>query len=470
MKTGAAVILAAGLGKRMKSKTAKVLHPIAGRPMLTYAVERALALSVSKVVVVAGHQSERIKEVLAPYPVEIVQQPLQRGTADAVMQSKAALESVRAPILILNADTPLITERTLADFLAAHGKDKAAVTMLTAVVSNPGGYGRVLRDGKGRVKRVVEQKDATGAQLKVREINTGFYVVDPGFLFKALRSVRNENRQGEFYLTDIIEAAVRERRKVAAVRLDENTEEILGINTREDLARAEAVVRRRIRRDHMDNGVSLLDPDTAWIDAGVTIGRDTALHPNVQIEGDTRIGEDCVIRSYNRISDCRIGSGVVILDACVLEGSVLEDGVTVGPFAHLRPGTTVRKGARIGNFVEMKKTDLGEGSKANHLSYLGDAVIGKGVNIGAGTITCNYDGYEKFQTVIEDGVFVGSDTQLVAPVRVGRGAVIGAGTTVCADVPEDALAVSRTRQENKPGWAGRRRELKKKRANRRPKG
>jgi bifunctional UDP-N-acetylglucosamine pyrophosphorylase/glucosamine-1-phosphate N-acetyltransferase len=460
VKAGAAVILAAGLGKRMKSKTAKVLHPLAGRPMLTYAVERALALSAAKTVVVAGHQSERIKEVLSPYRVEIVHQPLQRGTADAVLQAKAVLESVRGPVLILNADTPLITDQTLGALLAAHGREKAAVTLLTALVSNPDGYGRIVRDARGRVKRVVEQKDASDAQLRVKEINTGFYVADPGFLFNALRTVRNSNRQGEFYLTDIIEAAVRGRRKLAVVRLARDPEEITGINTRADLARAEGILRRRIRRNLMEDGVTLLDPDTAWIDAGVAIGRDTVVHPNVRIEGESRIGEDCVIRSHSRLADCRVGSGVEIRDACVLEGSVLEDGVTVGPFAHLRAGTVVRKGARIGNFVETKKTEVGEGSKANHLAYLGDAVIGKGVNIGAGTITCNYDGYEKFQTVIEDGVFVGSDTQLVAPVRVGRGAVVAAGSTVCRDVPEDALAMSRVPQENKPGWARRRREAR----------
>jgi bifunctional UDP-N-acetylglucosamine pyrophosphorylase/glucosamine-1-phosphate N-acetyltransferase len=464
LKSGAAVILAAGLGKRMKSKTAKVLHPLAGRPMLIYAVERALGLSVPKIVVVTGHQSERIKEVLSPYRVEIVHQPLQRGTADAVLQAKAALESVRAPVLVLNADTPLITDQTLRALLDAHGREKATVTMLTAVVSNPDGYGRVIRGAKGRVTGVVEQKDASGAQLKVKEINTGFYVVDPGFLFQALRSVGNRNRQGEFYLTDIIGTAVRERRKLAVLRLERDPEEITGINTRSDLARADAILRRRIRRDLLENGVGLLDPETARIDAGVAIGRDTVIHPNVQIEGDTRIGEDCVIRSNSRLTDCRVGSGVEVRDSCVLEGSVLEDDVAVGPFARLRAGTVVRKGGRIGNFVETKKTELGEGSKANHLTYLGDSVIGKGVNIGAGTITCNYDGYEKFRTVIEDEVFVGSDSQLVAPVRVGKGSVVAAGSTITGDVPPDALAMSRMPQENKPDWARVRRELKKTRS------
>ncbi|HLB94656.1 MAG TPA: bifunctional UDP-N-acetylglucosamine diphosphorylase/glucosamine-1-phosphate N-acetyltransferase GlmU [Nitrospiria bacterium] len=457
MKSLTAIILAAGLGRRMKSKQAKVLHPLAGRPMVTYPVERAQGLGIDKIVVVVGHQAERVKEVLAPLGVEVVHQAQPRGTGDAVLQTREALTRIHGPILILNGDAPLITEQTLKRLIKTRETEKATLTLLTAVLSEPEGYGRVIRDRSGQIRKVMEEKDATPSEQAIREINTGFYIVDRAFLFDALESLKTDNSQREYYLTDIVAAAAKQHVRLAAVRLDEDVEEVMGVNTRMDLALAEKIMRRRIVSEHLQNGVTLIDPDTTWIDAGVRIGRDTVIHPNVQIEGKSRIGEDCVIRSHTRLTDCHLGSGVVIKDSCVLTESILEDGASVGPFAHLRPGTALRKGARIGNFVEAKKTELGEGSKANHLTYLGDATIGKGVNIGAGTITCNYDGVKKHETIIEDGVFVGSDTQLVAPVKIGRGAVIGAGSTITKDVPPDALAVARVRQVNKPGWAKKRR-------------
>ena len=457
MKSLTAIILAAGLGRRMKSKQAKVLHPLAGRPMVTYPVERAQGLGIDKIVVVVGHQAERVKEVLAPLGVEVVHQAQPRGTGDAVLQTREALTRIYGPILILNGDAPLITEQTLKRLIKTHETEKATLTLLTAVLSEPEGYGRVIRDRSGQIRKVMEEKDATPSEQAIREINTGFYIVDRAFLFDALESLKTDNSQREYYLTDIVAAAAKQHVRLAAVRLDEDVEEVMGVNTRMDLALAEKIMRRRIVSEHLQNGVTLIDPDTTWIDAGVRIGRDTVIHPNVQIEGKSRIGEDCVIRSHTRLTDCHLGSGVVIKDSCVLTESILEDGASVGPFAHLRPGTALRKGARIGNFVEAKKVELGEGSKANHLTYLGDAAIGKGVNIGAGTITCNYDGVKKHETIIEDGVFVGSDTQLVAPVKIGRGAVIGAGSTITKDVPPDALAVARVRQVNKPGWAKKRR-------------
>jgi bifunctional UDP-N-acetylglucosamine pyrophosphorylase/glucosamine-1-phosphate N-acetyltransferase len=459
MKPLSAIILAAGLGKRMKSKKAKVLHSIAGRPMVTYPVEQARALGLEKIIVVVGPQADNVKEVLAPYGVEVVHQAQPRGTGDAVLQTREALASIHGPLLILNGDCPLITGQTLEEFIRTHEAEKATLTLLTAVLPEPQGYGRIILNNNNKIEKIVEEKDATVTEQALGEINTGFYVVDRAFLFEAVQALKPDNRQGEYYLTDIVAAAVKQGVRVSALRLEgRRVEEVLGINTRMDLARAEKVMRRRILTEHMQNGVTLIDPETTWVDAGVLIGRDTVIYPDVQIEGKSRIGEECVIRSHTRITDCQLGSGVLVKDSCVLTESILEDGASVGPFAHLRPGTVLRRGARIGNFVEAKKTEVGEGSKANHLTYLGDTTIGKGVNIGAGTITCNYDGIRKHPTVIEDEVFVGSDTQLVAPVKIGKGAVIGAGSTITKDVPPDALAVSRAKQMNRSGWAKKRRK------------
>jgi bifunctional UDP-N-acetylglucosamine pyrophosphorylase / glucosamine-1-phosphate N-acetyltransferase len=458
MTKASAIILAAGLGKRMKSKTAKVLHPIAGRPMVSYAVERALALGIKKTVVVIGHPSERLRAALAPYGVETVEQRQPKGTADAVMKTKKVLSGIAGPILILNADTPLISDATLRHLIAAHYEEEAVLTLLAAVVAHPEGYGRIVRGKDGKLRRIVEDKDASADVRAITEINTGFYVVQGDFLFKALESVKNHNRQKEYYLTDMIETAIRAGKKTAVVRADNGSGEILGINTREDLAVAEKIMRRRIVSEHLAGGVTFFDPDSAWIDAGVQIGRDTVIFPGVRIEGASTIGEDCVIGAQSSLADCQIGSRVTIKDFSVMEGASVEDGAQVGPFTHLRPGTVVRKRAKVGNFVEAKKADIGEGSKANHLSYLGDAVIGRRVNIGAGTITCNYDGHEKHRTVIGDNVFIGSDTQLIAPVKVGRNAFVGAGSTITRDVPADALGLSRAPQVNKAGWAKKRKK------------
>ncbi|MCP9455325.1 MAG: bifunctional UDP-N-acetylglucosamine diphosphorylase/glucosamine-1-phosphate N-acetyltransferase GlmU, partial [Nitrospira sp.] len=310
--------------------------------------------------------------------------------------------------------------------------------------------------GGAEVLKIVEDRDATPMERGIKEINVGTYVVSADFLFPALEQVQPRNAQGEYYLTDIVALAVAQRRRVCAVRL-RNPEEGLGVNTRAQLAEAERIIRRQIRDRWLNEGITMIDPHSVWIDADVSIGQDTILYPYVTIEGKTEIGEDCVVRSHSRLVDCQVGNRVEILDHCVLKESLVEDDVVVGPFAHLRPGVLVRRKARIGNFVEMKKTELGEESKANHLSYLGDAKIGKGVNIGAGTITCNYDGVRKHQTLIGDHVFIGSDSQLVAPVSVGNGAVIAAGTTVTKDVPPEALAIARTPQDNRAGWAMKRR-------------
>ncbi|MBI3609673.1 MAG: bifunctional UDP-N-acetylglucosamine diphosphorylase/glucosamine-1-phosphate N-acetyltransferase GlmU [Nitrospirae bacterium] len=459
MTTIATVILAAGLGKRMQSKRVKVLHPIAGRPMIRYSIDAARKLPSDRIIVVVAHQAEAVKPILADQPVEIIHQGRPLGTGHAVLQTEPALADFRGPILILNADVPLITVETIRSMINTHRKQEADLTFLTATLSDPSGYGRVIRDSEGRVIAVVEEKDAQPHQRAVREINTGFYIVESAFLFGALRELKADNTQQEYYLTDIVTMAVRQGLKLNTAEVG-CLEEIIGINNRADLVRIEKIVYRRIAERHMTEGVTLLDPDTIWIEADVVIGRDTLIYPNVRLEGASRIGEDCVIRSHTRISNCRLETGVTVNDSCVLAESVLEDGATVGPFARLRPGTMLHKGAKIGNFVETKRAELGEGSKANHLTYLGDAVIGKEVNIGAGTITCNYDGIRKHQTVIEDEVFVGSDAQFVAPVRIGRGAVIGAGSTITKDVPPDSLALSRAKQEVKKDWAKRRKKAK----------
>jgi bifunctional UDP-N-acetylglucosamine pyrophosphorylase / glucosamine-1-phosphate N-acetyltransferase len=501
MKNVGAIIMAAGLGKRMRSKLGKVLHPVAGRPMVLYAVELAERLTDEGIAVVVGHQGDHVKAVLDAYaagrrtaknsnksrPVAgrekgltahvknpaskapsilIAEQAQRLGTGHAVMQARSAILRVRGraagTYLILNGDTPLLTEATVRQLLHVHEAEKAAVTILTALLDDPAGYGRVIRAhtaGEPRqVLKIVEDRDADVSESAVQEINVGTYVVDGAFLFQALDQLQPKNVQQEYYLTDLVRLAVDQGRGVSAMVVAD-ADEGLGVNSRRQLAMAEHVIRERIRARWMEEGVTLHDPATTWIDADVHIGQDTILYPHVTLEGDTSIGHDCVIRSHTRLANSIVGNGVVIQDSCVITDSRLEDRASIGPFAHLRPGSVVRRNAKVGNFVEMKKAELGEGAKANHLSYLGDARIGKDVNIGAGTITCNYDGYHKFETVIEDEVFIGSDTQLVAPVKVGRGSIIAAGTTITQNVPPNSLAISRTVQANRIGWASKRRAL-----------
>lgn len=491
----AAIVMAAGLGKRMQSKQVKVLHAVAGRPMVLYALDLANRLAGAGTVVVVGHQGEQVKAVIDAHgaavgtpagvrgsakreqgltahvgreaspspPTLIAEQQQQLGTGHAAMQARGAFLRARgAPAstyVILNGDTPLLREETLRALIRLHESERATMTILTALVDNPAGYGRVVRQGAGGpVLRIVEDRDATAIEAAIREINVGTYVVDGLFLFEALDKLEPRNAQREYYLTDIVGQAV-ERGLTVAAMVAPSAEESLGINTRWQLATAEQVIRREICDRWMEAGVTLRDPSTTWIDHDVKIGQDTVLYPNVTLEGHTKIGEDCIIHAQTRITNSELGRHVVVQDGCVVKDAYLDEGATIGPFAHLRPGTVLRKGAKVGNFVEIKKTELGEGSKANHLSYLGDARIGRGVNIGAGTITCNYDGVHKHETVIGDDVFVGSDSQFVAPVTVGRGAVIAAGSTVTQDVPSDALAVARAAQVNRPGWAARRRAL-----------
>ena len=459
-----AVVMAAGLGKRMKSKLAKVLHPVAGRPMVLYGVDLARQLAGEHVAVVVGYQGKDVRtaiEASGPrQPVMIVEQAQQLGTGHAVQQARDVfrrLGKTLSTYVILNGDTPLLQAATMQALLQLHLEERATVTLLTAAVDDPAGYGRVVRANDGHVQKIVEDRDATGTEKQIREINVGTYVMDGPFLFEALDKLQPRNAQGEYYLTDVVALAVERGLRVSALAVSEA--EGMGINTREQLAAAEQAIRRQICAHWMREGVTLRNPATTSIDAEVVIGRDTVIHSEVTLEGRTTIGEDCIVRSHTRISDSTLGHRVVVQDHCVIRESRLEDDAAIGPFVHLRPGAVLRRAAKVGNFVEMKKAELGEGSKANHLSYLGDATIGKGVNIGAGTITCNYDGQKKHATVIGDDVFVGSDVQFVAPVTIGKGAVIAAGATITADVPPDTLAIARAAQVNRPGWASRQRAL-----------
>ncbi|MBX3329392.1 MAG: bifunctional UDP-N-acetylglucosamine diphosphorylase/glucosamine-1-phosphate N-acetyltransferase GlmU [Nitrospira sp.] len=474
------IVMAAGLGKRMKSSQVKVLHHVAGQPMVLYAVDVALQLASHRIAVVVGHQSDRVRQVIetgiAGRPgsksVRIVEQAKQLGTGHAVMQSRPVFcdddEARPRNYLILNGDTPLLKEETARELLRVHQTQSATVTILTAMLDDPSGYGRVIRrqpggDHQGAITssdvlKIVEDCDATAVERAAKEINVGTYVVSGEFLFDALDKLEPRNAQNEYYLTDIVGTAVAQGRRVAAVTLHD-PEEGLGVNTRQQLAAAEQVVRQQIRERWLEAGVTMRDPGSVWIDAGVTIGRDTVLYPHVSLEGKTMVGEGTTIRSGVRVTDCMIGDRVEILDFSVLSESDVDDDAHLGPFVHLRPGVVIRRKAKVGNFVEMKKTELGEGSKANHLSYLGDATIAEGVNIGAGTITCNYDGARKHRTVIGKNVFLGSDTQLIAPVTIGEGSVVAAGTTVTQDVPADSLAIARVLQVNRVGWVAKRRVL-----------
>jgi bifunctional UDP-N-acetylglucosamine pyrophosphorylase / glucosamine-1-phosphate N-acetyltransferase len=454
------VILAAGLGTRMKSGLAKALHPVAELPLVQHVLNAAAGLDPGKIVLVLGHQADRVKTAVANYGADIVIQTEQLGTGHAVQQAREALAGASGPVMILCADTPLLTTETLRSVVDQHRKSRAAVTFITALVENPFGYGRIVR-GKGGVKAVVEEKDATAAQKKIREVNAGIYCFDPKFLLSALTQLGRNNAQGEYYLPDTIALARKKTRTVSAF-VCPDTDEVMGVNSRSDLSRAEAIMQQRINRRWMAEGVSMLDPGSVFIGMDALLGRDIVLYPGVRIEGRTTIGDGCVIYPGCRIRDSVLANRVTIKDHSVIEQAEVAAAASIGPFAHLRPGAVIGEKARIGNFVEVKKSTIGAGSKANHLSYIGDATVGRDVNIGAGVITCNYDGYEKFRTVIEDNVFVGSDAQLVAPVRVGSGAVIAAGATITRDVPADALAINRMPQEIREGFASRRRKLKQK--------
>lgn len=452
------LVLAAGLGTRMKSELAKALHPLAGRPLIQHVLNTAAGVEPEKIVLVLGYQADKVRSAVDVYRPEIVLQAEQLGTGHAVQQAAETISRGAGPVMVLCADTPLVTTKTLKDLFELHQKSRAAVTFITAEVDNPFGYGRVVR-GRSGIMRVVEERDATTAQKKIQAVNAGIYCFDRKFLLSSLTLLGKTNAQKEYYLPDVIELAIKRKHRVSAL-LCEDPQEIMGVNSRYDLSLAEAIMRRRMNRKLMLEGVTMLDPETVFIGDEVRLERDVVIYPNVRIEGGSRIGASSIIHPGSRIVGSVLAENVTIKDYSVIEESVIAAGASVGPFAHVRPGCIIEARAKIGNFVEVKKSTVGEGSKVNHLAYLGDATVGRAVNIGAGVIICNYDGYAKYPTVIEDNVFVGSDSQLVAPVKIGRGALIAAGSTITRDVPADALAISRVPQDTRKGFASRRRRLK----------
>jgi bifunctional UDP-N-acetylglucosamine pyrophosphorylase / glucosamine-1-phosphate N-acetyltransferase len=440
----------------MRSRLPKVLHRLGGRSMIEHVLWAAAALSPATITIIVGHRAELVRDHLAGWPqVQFALQEPQLGTAHALQQAEGPLTGRRGTLLLLSGDVPLLRATTLLRLVEAHTGAGAAATVVTALVDRPYGYGRVVRT-EGRIARIVEERDASPAERQIKEINSGIYAFDLDPLWDALHGIASQNAQGEFYLTDLVAIYRRRRLPVETVVVDD-PQQIRGINSRTELAEVGALVRQQKNEELMAAGVTLVDPATTYIDADVEVGADTVIHPGVTLEGQTRIGGACEIHSHVRISDSEIGDRVTVLNCCLVLGSRIAAGATVGPFAHLRPESVVGEGAKVGNFVELKETTLGAGSKANHLSYLGNAVIGEQVNVGAGTITCNYDGQQKHPTVIEDGAFIGSDSQLIAPVRVGRGAYVAAGSSITSDVPAGALGIARGRQTNVEGWVGRRR-------------
>jgi bifunctional UDP-N-acetylglucosamine pyrophosphorylase/glucosamine-1-phosphate N-acetyltransferase len=448
-------VLAAGQGTRMKSALPKVLHPIAGRAMVERVLRTSASLDPATTTLIVGHQAVVVRERLAaryPFLQFAVQEP-QQGTAHALQQAEAVLKGRTGTLVLLSGDVPLLSANTLRRLVDTHRAATAAATIVTAIVDRPYGYGRIVRKA-GRIARIVEERDASPTERQLHEINSGIYAFDLEPLFDALRSIASHNAQGEYYLTDLVGIYRRRKLPVETLTVD-NPQEIRGINSRSELAEVSTLVRQNKNEELMAAGVTIVDPATTYIDPDVEVGADTVIHPGVVIEGQTRIGGACEIQAYVRIRDSEIADRVTINNFCLIVGARVADGVSIGPFAHLRPDTAVGEGAKIGNFVELKKTTMGPGSKANHLAYLGDATIGANVNVGAGTITCNYDGTNKHPTVIEDGAFIGSDTQLIAPVRVGKGAYVAAGSSITEDVPAGSLGIARGRQTNVEGWVER---------------
>ena len=437
--------MAAGLGTRMKSNRAKVLHKLDGRPLINHVVEAALALEPKSICVIVGHQADEVKAVVngefADDRVCFALQEKQLGTGDAINATREMYSASGSTIVVLTGDVPLIKSETIRDLIQQHETEGAAVTLLSVRLADPIGYGRVVRDRNGSFARIVEQKDASDAEKIIDEINAGFYCFRSGTLYDALANLSNDNVQGEYYLTDV-PGILRANGEQIGIYMAPNAQEVEGVNDRRQLADMEKQIRRRtVAKLMLESGVTFIDPNAAYISSRASVGRDTVIHPNVTVEGDSVIGEGCIIRSGTRIHFSKIGNGVEIRDNCLIRDSEVGDECTLGPMAHLRGHAVMMDKSQVGNFVELKKTQLGHGSKASHLTYLGDATIGENTNIGAGTITCNYDGKNKHETHIGSGVKIGSDTMLVAPVRVGDGAVTGAGSVVTKDVDENTLVM-----------------------------
>jgi bifunctional UDP-N-acetylglucosamine pyrophosphorylase/glucosamine-1-phosphate N-acetyltransferase len=455
--------MAAGKGTRLRSQLPKVLHEVGGKALLEHVICAAVRIVPAKdVYAIIGHEADRVRAAIEHTGVNFVLQAAQRGTGHALLVAREALAGYDH-VIVLSGDAPLITAETIARLRDVHLEQSAAMTLLSADLDNPTGYGRVLRKTprSAEVQAIVEEKAATAAQKKIREINSGFYVFAVKQLYGNVEKLSTSNAHNEYYLTDMA-AVLRHSRQHVVAWKTANGGEVLGANTRAELADIDSQMRLWKCRQLMAEGVTVFYPASCVIDADVEIAPDTVIEPYVQLLGKTRIGTACRVRSYCVIRDSEIGDGVLVRPGCVMEGARIGRDAVVGPFSHLRPGSDIGEGAHVGNFVETKKIKLGKGSKANHLTYLGDAEIGAGVNIGAGTITCNYDGVHKHKTVIEDDVFIGSDSTLVAPVRVGQGAYVGAASCITDDVPEDALAVGRARQIVKEGWAREKRATQRK--------
>ncbi|WP_025693320.1 bifunctional UDP-N-acetylglucosamine diphosphorylase/glucosamine-1-phosphate N-acetyltransferase GlmU [Paenibacillus zanthoxyli] len=445
-----AVVLAAGQGKRMKSKLYKVLHPVCGKPMVGHVLDTVKATGCERSIVVVGHGAEAVQAYLGD-SAEYVLQEAQLGTGHAVKQAKDLLGGEEGTLVVAYGDTPLITPETLTKLMTLHEERKAAATILTAVMENPAGLGRIIRTEDGELLKIVEQKDCTPAEDAIREINTGIYCFDNAKMFAALDKVTNHNAQQEYYLTDVIGILREQGELVLAFQTDDAIESI-GVNDRVALSEAEYHMRQRIARRHMLGGVTIIDPSSTYIGAEVTIGADTVIYPGTLLKGSTAIGENCIIGPSSEIENSRIMDGAQVKYSVLNEAEVGAR-TSVGPFAYLRPGSVLGEDVKIGDFVEIKKATIGDGSKVSHLSYVGDASVGKNVNVGCGAITVNYDGFNKSITEIGDDAFIGSNVNLIAPVTVGKGAYVVAGSTITKSVSEGDLAIARQRQENKPGYA-----------------
>jgi bifunctional UDP-N-acetylglucosamine pyrophosphorylase/glucosamine-1-phosphate N-acetyltransferase len=453
------LILAAGKGTRLKSSLPKVLHALSGKLLIEYVLTAAQSLAPRKIGVVAGYQADLVKAQLAKHALEFIIQEPQLGTGHAVQMARSFWEHEAGALMLLSGDVPLITASTLAALARHHASADCSCTMLSTVLPNPTGYGRVLRNAAGEVERIVEQRDASPQEIEIREVNTGIYCFEIPPLARVIDELTCKNSQAEYYLTDCIGLLKKRGLRVGAV-ICEDPREVSGINSRAELAQVEGLLRERKLQRLMADGVTILDPSSTYVEQDVIVGEDTILYPNVFLEKNTVIGSGCIVYPNVRITASTLEDNITILDSCLISESYIRSESQVGPFAHLKNHTEIGSQVRIGNFVEIKKSVIGNKSKAAHLSYLGDAEIGREVNIGAGTITCNYDGFQKHKTTIEDGVFIGSDSQLIAPVTVRKGAYVAAGSTITRDVPEDALAIARSHQENKEGWVRKKRQSK----------
>ena len=452
------IILAAGEGTRMKSKVPKVLHKVCGKPILEYVIDASKNANVEKSYIIVGHGGEKVKEEFKDHDITFKTQPIGEdhpyGTGYAVMQAIDYIED-NSNVIILYGDTPLITDKTIEKLMGYHKENKYNGTVLTAFLDDPAGYGRIVRDGKGHILKIVEDKDATEEEKKLKEINSGIYCFNGKDLKYALDKIDNNNAQGEYYITDVITILKEEGSKVGAYIIDD-PREIHGVNSRVQLAFCEKIMRDRINESYMVEGVTIIDPENTYIESSASIGKDSIIYPGVRLTGDTIIGEDCIIGENSRIENSKIGNKVEIYSSTITESEV-DDGCAIGPYAHLRPNCHLGKNIKIGNFVEVKNSTMGDSSKAAHLAYIGDADIGRGVNIGCGVIFVNYNGYSKFRTLVEDNAFIGSNSNLIAPVIVRQRGYIAAGSTITDEVGEGSLSIARARQVNKDGWVDKKR-------------